>query len=232
MKEVSFKQRVKNIAITEAKNYKRNYIDVEYLVCSKAFKNKDYYILDAKEDNYQHLIGVNSLIKPQEFFDKCYNGTLEEGDFDFFKRGQSEKSVKGSVREKIKILPNAMKLFSQNIKVEEAFSKNRVLCSFATSDNKCTLGFIDAIKSRPMTLLKGNKLNINKVNDISLLLRKKVGKDKFDEIVIGDLEMLMSYYENIKEHIDDNLINFILRKKDKMDIEKEIATDDLKENLK
>ncbi|MBU3218269.1 hypothetical protein LL033_26120 (plasmid) [Clostridium estertheticum] len=202
MEEISFKERVKNVAISEAKNYKKNYVDYEYLVCSSAFVTKDYYIVDAKEDNYQHLIGVHSLINPQLFFEKCFNETLKEEDFDFIKKKQTVKSVKGSVREKIKVLSNAMNLFNENIKVEETFLKNRVTCSFATADDKCTLGFINTSKSRPMSLLKGNELHVNKVKDISLLMRKKMGKEKFDEILIGDSKMIMTYYEKIKEHID------------------------------
>ena len=206
MEKVSFKERVKGIAISEAKNYKRNYVDYEYLVCSSAFLNKDYYIINAKEDNYQHLIGVNSLLKPQVFFEKCYNGTLQETDFDFIKRGQPEKSVKGSVRRKITVLPNMMNMFYSNFKVEENFTKNQISCSYATSDNECTLGFINTSKSFPKTLIKGNELNTNKMKDVSLLLRKKVEKEKFDEILIGDLEILMTYYEKIKEHIHKSLI--------------------------
>lgn len=70
-------------------------------MCSDAFKHKEYYIIDGKEDNYQHLTGVNSLISAQEFFYKCYEGTLTVDDFNFVKRGQDEKAVKGSVTRKL-----------------------------------------------------------------------------------------------------------------------------------
>lgn len=224
MEKTSFKERVKNIAIAEAINYKRNYVDYEYLVCSSAFLLKNYYVLDAKEDNYQHLIGVHALIDPKDFFEKCYLGKLEETDFDFIKRGQSEKSVKGSVREKIKVLSNAMNIFNNNtIKIQESFSKNKVHCSFATSDNVCTLGFIDTGKSRPMTLLKGNDLDLNKAKDVSLVLRKSTGKEKFDEIIIGNLETLMIYYEKIKAYVDESLLSSEI-KNDNINY-KEIAVD-------
>lgn len=206
IEEGSFKERVKDVAISEAKNYKRNYVDYEYLVCSNAFSIKDYYIINAKEENYQHLIGVNSLLKPQDFFQKCYYETLEQEDFNFIKRGQSEKSVKGSVRRKITVLPNMMNLFHSNFKVEETFTKNKISCSFATADNKCTLGFINTSKSYPKTLIKGNELNANKMKDVSLVLRKKAGKEKFDEIIIGNSDVLINYYEKIKDHIDESLM--------------------------
>ena len=47
-----------------------------------------------------HLVGVHTTLTPSEFFEKCFNDTLTENDFDFSKKNQSEKSVKGSVRRK------------------------------------------------------------------------------------------------------------------------------------
>lgn len=105
MAETPFKERVKNEVINAVSAYKQNYVDYQYLACSDAFRIKDHYIIDAKPDNYQHLTGVHSLISSQEFFDKCCDGTLQETDFDFNKKKQSEKSVKGSVRRKISVLP-------------------------------------------------------------------------------------------------------------------------------
>lgn len=83
----NFKERVKDILISEAMAYKESYVNYQYLICSDAFEHKKYYVIDAKEDNYQHLTGVNSLISAQEFFNKCYEGTLTIEDFNFLKRG-------------------------------------------------------------------------------------------------------------------------------------------------
>ena len=153
---------------------KEIYVDYEYLVCSKAFIKEDFYIIDAKEDNYQHLIGVNSNLKASEFFERCYSEELEEEDFNFLKRGQSERSVIGSVRRKINILPNMMELlFNENTKVQEEFVKNTVFCSFASTDDKCTLGFINNNKARPKTLVKGNELVEEKSFIVDLVIRKK-----------------------------------------------------------
>nr|WP_312579150.1 PBECR4 domain-containing protein [Sedimentibacter sp.] len=206
MEEITFKERVKNVLINEAQKYKRNYVDYEYLICSDAFKISDYYIISANEDNYQHLTGINSLVSPKEFFNKCFDGTLSESDFDFAKKGQDEKSVKGSVRRKIQVLPDMMNLFENEIKVEESFVKNKVKCSFATTNECYTLGFINAKKSYPMTLIKGNEIDKNKAKTIKLLLRKEANKERFDEIIIGNDESLSCYYEKIKDIIDINLI--------------------------
>lgn len=203
---ISFKERVKNIAISEATSYKQNFIDYQYLICSDAFKIKNYYIIDSKPDNYQHLLGIHSLINAQEFFDKCYNGTLQEADFDFIKKGQDEKSVKGSVRRKITALPSMVNIFQKEIILaEESFIKNQIICTFATGNNECTLGFIDVSTSRPKSLLRGNELNMANAKNVRLLLRKHKDKEKFNEMIIGDLQILMKYYDFIDSYIDDSL---------------------------
>lgn len=228
MEEITFKERVKNIAISQSKDYKKIYVDYEYLICSSAFTRKDYYIIDAKEDNYQHLIGVNSLIKAGDFFEKCYCGTLTQDDFNFIKRNQSEKSVIGSVRRKIKVLPNIMDLFynQSGTKVEENFVKNQISCNFATSDNKCTLGFVDNKKSRPKTLVKGNELNKSKMREIDLVLRKNSGASKFDKIIIGDITELNKYYDKVKDHLSDELLQKIILPKECDNVEKVLVDDE------
>ncbi|MGD9569040.1 MAG: PBECR4 domain-containing protein [Sedimentibacter sp.] len=206
MEEITFKERVKNVLIIEAQKYKQVYIDYEYLICSDAFEINDYYIISANKDNYQHLTGIHSLINPKEFFDKCFEGTLSESDFDFIKKGQDERSVKGSVRRKILVLPDMMNLFENNIKVEESFVKNKVKCSFVAANKSYTLGFINATKSYPMTLIKGDEIDMNKAKNVKLLLRKEVNKEKFDEIIIGDEKILTDYYEKIKDIINISLV--------------------------
>lgn len=62
-------------------------------------------------------------------------------DFDFAKAGQNEKSAKGTVRRKIQVLPDMMTLMKSDVQVEEGFRKNQVVCSLATADGNCTLGF-------------------------------------------------------------------------------------------
>lgn len=202
-----FKDRVRNIAINEARNYKQNFVDYQYLICSDAFQLKDYYIIDARTDNYQHLLGINSLIAAQDFYDKCYDGSLQETDFNFIKIGQDEKSVKGSVRRKIQSLPNMMNIFqSGNILVEETFVKNHVMCNIATSNLNCTLGFIDVLTCRPKSLLKGNELNLNRAKDVKLLLRKHNDKDKYDEIIIGNDKTIKEYHHFIADLLDNKIV--------------------------
>ena len=195
MTKESFKKHVCMEIIKAAKQYKEIYIDYEYLICSEAFIQKDYYIIAAEKDNFQHLTGVHSKINAQNFFDKSYEGTLSEEDFDFVKKGQDEKNVKGTVRRKIKVLPDIMSFFKVGLQTEESFKKNKVTCSFATADGNCTFGFTETEKARPKSLIKGNALRNPK--PVELIMRRKAGSEFFDEIIVGDSVTLNKYKECI-----------------------------------
>lgn len=54
-------------------------------------------------------------ISAQSFFDKCIDGSLSENDFDFIKKGQDERLVKGTVRREIKALSDMMGLFREGL---------------------------------------------------------------------------------------------------------------------
>lgn len=189
----SFKERVKDTIVENAVAYNAYYVPYEYLLYSKSFKQKPYYIISAHEDNYLHLTGVHTTLSAKAFFDKCLDGTLDESDFDFTKDGQEEKAVKGSVRRKINSLPAMMGIFNGSTMVEEDFSKNRIRCAFAAADSAVTVGFVVTGKARPMTLLKGNELNLSKAACLDLVLRRKKGEDKFSEVVIGTPDILNQY---------------------------------------
>lgn len=205
MAEKSFKERVRSEIIKAAEQYKAVYGEYEYLICSEAFVRNNYYIVAAEENNFQHLTGVHSNIDPQSFFDKCMQGTLSEADFDFIKKEQDEKAVKGTVRRKIKVLPDMMKLFKAGLQAEESFKKNKVVCSFATADGTCTLGFSESVKARPKSLIKGNELKHPK--PVELILRKKTGERFFHELIVGDKEILKKYRDKVQPLISEQLLN-------------------------
>lgn len=130
---------------------------------------------------------------------------MTENDFDFIKRGQDEKAVKGTVRRKIKVLPNMMNLFCDGVKTEEQFVKNKVFCSFVAADEGCTLGFSGSEKAaRPKSLIKGNELSNPKPAD--LILRRKTGMTQFDEILLGDEQALSKYRSQIHSMLAENLL--------------------------
>lgn len=204
MCNVSFKERVKNEAISNVKLYETNFINYEYLICSEAFDNR-YHIIKSDKGNYLHLIGIHTDLTPEKFYDKCYAGLLDENDFDFIKPNQSEKSVKGSVREKITVLPYMVNLFEQELFAEDNFKKNKIECAFATADKKCTLGF--AVSGRPKTLLKGHKLETSKVRNVDLIFRKpRSSKEPYSELIFGNVDDINKYKNEITDFISKDFI--------------------------
>ena len=51
MSEKSYKERVREEMINAAIQYKQVYVDYEYLICSEAFVEQDFYIVAGREDN-------------------------------------------------------------------------------------------------------------------------------------------------------------------------------------
>ena len=196
MEKIPFKERVKNIAIACAVKYRNTFCNYEYLIISNAFTEKHVKI-HADKDNYMHLLGVNSNLSASDFYNKCIRGTLSTNDFDFKKKNQSEKSTKGSVREKIVALPYFCNMFSaSDIECQQNFSKGKVSCSFASASNKYTIGFVAT--GRPMTLMKNNQLDKNKSKPVIAVLRKEKGSNTFNDIIYGDI----AGYENIVSEIN------------------------------
>ena len=183
---MTFKERVRSEIIKGAAIYKRMFADFDYLIYSENIKNKPYYIISAAEDNFPHLTGVNSLLSAQDFYDKCLDGSLSESDFDFSGKNRSEKEVIGSVRRKIQILPLLDTVLQMKLQAEEDFVKGKISCSLATANNAITIGFADAALLRPKTLLKSNELNPNEAVDVTLVLRRNRGAEKFDTVIQGD----------------------------------------------
>ena len=205
----SFKERVAETAIAYAQKYKDVYLDHEYLLCSGAFTNQGYYIISAHPDNYRHLIGVNTKMSADDFFHKCISKTLEVDDFDFVKKGQPEKDVKGAVRDKLKALPDFIAMMENALLAQENFTKNKVHCSLATTDKSATVGFVAAGKARPKTLLRGDRLDASKSDTVDLIISRPRGSEFFSNITYGDSSQIQKYYEKIEA-----LLSHELRKKE------------------
>lgn len=184
---IPFKERVRQTAIREALNFKNVFIDYDYLICLDTPTGIKHYKISAKQQNYAHLLGVNTLCSKNDFFIKCINGTLLESDFNFLKHGEIEENVKGTVRRKINSLEKMKYLFSSKIFVEESFSKNNITCAIAATDFNITVGFSDGGKSFPKTLLKGNQLSVNATEPL-FVLRKNKNADFFTDIIYGDVK--------------------------------------------
>lgn len=74
-----------------------------------------------------------------------------------------QKKDKKTVKRKLKSLLNIYNIFTKELFVQESFVKNKIECKIATSDGKCTIGFVDARQYlRPKTILINNHLDANK----------------------------------------------------------------------
>lgn len=221
--QISFKERVRQVLIANSRAYKYYYVDYEYLLCSPAFHNREYYIVAANEDNYLHLTGVHSNLSAQDFFNKCYDGTLKESDF-VTEGTYKGNDLKGSIRRKINVLPNIPGLFSSGPQIQEDFQKNRVICSFAAGMTSCTIGFTRTARAYPETLLKGNLLDQSSASYLSLVLRRSSGSDKFGEILVGGDDELLGKYEALKDLLSDRLsdhIKVLMEERQKVQEQKE-----------
>ncbi|MGN0525988.1 MAG: PBECR4 domain-containing protein [Acutalibacteraceae bacterium] len=181
----SFKTRVKETIVKAAKEYQNYFIDYDYLLCSDAFLKNNYYIISGDKTNFKHLTGViDDNDTPTDFFEKSLDGTLHEDDFEIA-RNEFDKNTKGSIRRKIIVIEDAMRIFNTTTFVEEDFVKNNIKCSFATENGSSTIGFIPTgVTTRPKTLLKGKQLDPNKSKELELVLRKKRNEKLFTDIVI------------------------------------------------
>ncbi|MBQ7488876.1 MAG: hypothetical protein IJT77_15405 [Clostridia bacterium] len=140
-----------------------------------------------------------------EFFDKCFNGTLSESDFEISSHGQDTKASRGSIRRKINALPAISGLIDTSNLIEESFQKNTVSCTIASSDGACTLGFIAIPKARPKMLLNGDELDHSKAKPMKVVLSKERSTAQFTSIQSENLEDLVPQYQSIKSLLSKEL---------------------------
>ncbi|WP_109604868.1 PBECR4 domain-containing protein [Oceanotoga teriensis] len=74
---ISFEERFLEVITSESVNFKKIFINKEYLIVSKDFIVDKYYILSANEDNFLHLTGVKTVLEPKKFFEKANSKTFK-----------------------------------------------------------------------------------------------------------------------------------------------------------
>ena len=154
----SFKSTIKNKLIQAASNYSK-LLDKKVIISSDSFDVSNTYIIRFFKTNFVHLTGVSTSLTPNDFYEKCLSGLLEEDDFELNRTPEQ----KGLVRLKMKHLPYIDCFFEGEILVQENFEKGTIKCLIATSDGRCTIGFVDAkYHVRPKTILDRNHLKKDK----------------------------------------------------------------------
>ena len=154
----SFKITIKNKLVQAANSYSC-LLNKKIVLSSDEFEYTDQYIIRFFKTNFLHLTGVKTILSAEDFFNKCLNDTIIEDELDV----TSTKEQKGLVRLKMKHLPLINTFFNQELLVQEKFDKGSIKCLIATSDGKCTIGFVDAkYHVRPKTILDKNHLRKDK----------------------------------------------------------------------
>ena len=157
MAVIQKKFNIKQALVDSAQSYFR-LLDCRIILKSMNFIQQDCYVLRFFKTNFLHLTGLKTNLSTEEFFNKCYDGTIMENDY-FLGLNNDRKTVK----RKLKNLVRIGQFFDYEIMVQEAFAKNQIVCKIATSDGKCTIGFVDAkYYLRPKTILANNHLDESK----------------------------------------------------------------------
>ena len=201
MTQPTFIENTINYAKQGARYYKDFFLEKDYLIYSRDFKNRDYYIIVAQEKNFLHLTGMSLKNKydAKRFVKKLINDEIEESDIyppSSFKRG--------AIRDKRIVLNELENFWSQKLEVEEDFIHNKVTCKLASTNGKCTLGFIDNGFLRPSTLLKG-KLTSDKKVPVHCILSKPRNAKLFDAIEYGEISAIeQQTLEEIEDQLDLN----------------------------
>ena len=152
---MTFKESIQNKLIIAASEYEK-LIGTDFIIRSNRFIYKNEYRLRFHKDNFLHLTGVITDLPANTFYDKCINATININDFVC----DTSNDLKGKVKEKLKNFVDLSSFFDKELIFQEKFEKNRVKCNIATSDGKCTLGFISIKDSVhvPLTLLNKNQI--------------------------------------------------------------------------
>lgn len=148
---------VKKSLIVSAQSYFK-LLNISVVIECNDFVNQQKYVLRFFKDGFLHLTGLQTSLSKITFFEKCLSGTIEFDDFSY-----GPKRDKKTVKRKLKALSNIYDMFSKKLLAQESFLKNKIECKIATSDGKCTIGFVDAKKYlRPKTILANNHLDAKK----------------------------------------------------------------------
>lgn len=145
---------VKQALIDSAQSYFK-LLNCDIIIKSTNFIQSNSYILKFFKTNFLHLTGLKTSLSTEDFFLKCYAGTIVESDYSL-----GPNNDRKTVKRKLKNLISIGDFFKSEIMVQENFIKNQIVCKIATSDDKCTLGFVDAkYYLRPKTILANNHLD-------------------------------------------------------------------------
>jgi hypothetical protein len=190
----SFYERIKDEVIEASVAYESNYVLVDYLVVYGKDDKYSHVKIQAEKDNFLHLTGIMTNLKPNIFLEKCFTGTLIVSDINIPSTKIEEKSYKGTLRRKINVLKDFTNGIDSSYVIQENFVKNRVVCTIASTNLNLTIGFINTGNClRPKSLISGDELDFTKKQNIFSILKKNRENLLYENIVFGDIEFLKEY---------------------------------------
>ena len=152
-----FEQQTRQQLIQAANAYAR-LLGKVFVLESSSFTNRLRYSLRFFPTNFLHLTGVETNLSSSVFFAKCLSDQISFGEF-----WDSRRKNKSTIRKKLRNLINVDRIFETDVLVQEDFSKNTIRCVIATTDGRCTIGFVDNRHYVvPNTILDSNHLDPSK----------------------------------------------------------------------
>ena len=152
-----FKRKTRQQLIDAANAYS-HLLGKIYVLDSPLFVNRHRYLIRFYSSNFLHLSGVETNLTANVFFNKCLHDNIEYEDF-----WDSPRKNKSTISKKLRNLVNVDSIFDNEVLVQENYVKNTIHCVIATTDGKCTMGFVDNKQYVvPNTILGNNHLDPNK----------------------------------------------------------------------
>lgn len=189
-----FYERIKDDVVEASLAYESNYVLIDYLIVYGKDSKFSHITIKAERDNYLHLTGIITKLKPKIFFEKCLNNTLLSSDIDVPATKALEKSYKGTLRRKINVLKDFTKGVDSSYVIQENYVKNRVVCSIASTNLNLTIGYIDTGNClRPKSLISGDSLDYSKKQSLFLILKKSRSEKLYKNMIFGSVGFLEEY---------------------------------------
>lgn len=189
----------------KAANIYSRYEGCDIIVVYSHSRNMPFemYEFMAEKSHFQHLAGVKYPYGAERFYEKCLSGTITKKDIVPVENMKTTSS-------KIEVLPSAIDLYSAKIyKIGEKdleTEKNRF--SMAIGNSQTIMGLDNRNQKFPIPVTVMNRKITDfcsKPHSIFLVMKKKIGDDKYVDVVFEKTRNIFSKME-LSENIMDKII--------------------------
>lgn len=197
------KEDVLKQVVSAARKYKSNLLGRNFLIVSKK-RNEEfkYWELKFEKRQFKHLVGLETSLSSNHFYEKSTKGKLSIRDFELKKDGTTQL--------KLEVLPLLME-FKDNVRVIGYFEdcSPRLMTEVLAGNNQGALGFVSDDKEYlvPNTCLKCDTKHRTDSERIVMILSKKFA-DK--EYVTVDYKAIKNFNVDDIVHIENEFTNKII----------------------